>query len=132
MSIFSRDCLSVIVKTTLYPRTHATSASAHAGVAGSSFDDRAAGLQQSLALGFVDHRDGDAVLHGAARIQIIGFHVHFGGNVFRTRFRRIRGVLPIASRMLLHFIDGIFSCKTAVQSRLETSAKPVQRSFLNP
>ena len=35
---------------------------AQAGIAGSAFDDRAAGLEQALALGFVDHGDADAVL----------------------------------------------------------------------
>ena len=53
----------------------------HSGVAGSALDDRAAGLQQSFALGFVNHRDGDAVLHRAAGIQIIGLHPHLGGKV---------------------------------------------------
>jgi len=40
-------------------------------------------------------------------------------------------VLNIASRMFLHFIGAIFSCKIAAQTRLEASRKPVQRSFLN-
>ena len=48
-----------------------------------AFDDGAAGLQQAFALGFVNHRDGDAVLHRAARIQIIGLHPHFGGQIAR-------------------------------------------------
>src|SRR6202171_4232871 len=41
---------------------------AHAGVAGGTFNDRAAGLEQALFLGIVDHADADAVFHGAARI----------------------------------------------------------------
>ena len=51
---------------------------AHAGIAGSAFDDRAAGLEQAFALGFVDHPDADAVLHRAAGIHVIGFDVDFG------------------------------------------------------
>src|SRR6266567_3731340 len=51
---------------------------AHAGIAGSAFDDRAAGLEQAFALGFVDHGDADAVLDRAAGIQVIGFDVHLG------------------------------------------------------
>ncbi len=49
------------------------------GVARGSLDDRAAGLQQALSFGIVDHRDADAVLHRAARIHVIGLDVHFGG-----------------------------------------------------
>ena len=77
---------------------------AHAGVARSAFDDRAAGLEQALALGFVDHGDADAVLHRAARIQVVGFDVHFGAKSLVMRFSRTSGVRPMVSRMLLHFI----------------------------
>ena len=66
---------------------------AHAGVSGSAFDDGAAGLEQAFALGFVDHPDADAVFHGAARIEIIGFHEDFGlnilGNAIEADERRV-------------------------------------------
>ncbi len=42
-----------------------------AGVAGGRLDDRAAGLQLPLALGRLDHREPDPVLHRAARIQVL-------------------------------------------------------------
>ena len=48
------------------------------GIARRAFDDRAAGLEQSFALGFIDHGNADAVLHRTARIQIVGLDVHFG------------------------------------------------------
>src|SRR6267143_790737 len=48
----------------------------HAGIAGSSFDNRAAWFQQALLLGFVNHGDADAVLHGAAGIGKFRFDVN--------------------------------------------------------
>ena len=49
------------------------------GIARGSLDDRAAGLQQALAFGIVDHGDADAVLHRAARIHVIDLDVHVRG-----------------------------------------------------
>ena len=49
----------------------------HAGIARSAFDNRAAGLEQALALGVVDHGDADAVFHRAAGIQVVGLDVDF-------------------------------------------------------
>ena len=51
---------------------------AHSRIAGSAFDDGAAGPQQTFALGFVNHGGADAVFHRAARIQVIGFDVNLG------------------------------------------------------
>src|ERR1700733_14308262 len=56
---------------------------AHARVAGSAFDDGAAGFQFTSALGFVNHGDADAVFHGAAGIHVIGLDPDFGGRIFR-------------------------------------------------
>ena len=47
----------------------------HAGIAGSAFNDGAAGLEQALFFGVVNHGDADAVFHGAAGIDVIGFDV---------------------------------------------------------
>jgi len=55
-------------------------APAHAGVAGGTFNDRAAGLEQALFLGIVDHADADAVFHGAARIGEFRFDVEFAAS----------------------------------------------------
>ncbi len=66
---------------------------AHAGVARSAFDDRAAGLEQAPALGLVDHGDADAVFHRAAGIEVIGFDVHLGlavlGHAIQAHQRRV-------------------------------------------
>src|SRR6202521_5544481 len=48
---------------------------AHAGVARSAFNDRAAGLQKAFFLGFVDHADADPIFHGAAGIGEFRFDV---------------------------------------------------------
>ncbi len=53
----------------------------HASIARRAFDDRAAGPQHAFSLGFIDHVDGDAVFHGAARIEIFGLHIQFGENI---------------------------------------------------
>ena len=42
---------------------------AHAGIAGSAFDDGAAGLEQAFFFGVVNHGDADAVFHRAAGID---------------------------------------------------------------
>jgi hypothetical protein len=48
----------------------------HAGISGSAFDDRAAGLEQAFFFGVINHGDADAVFHGAAGIDVIGFDVN--------------------------------------------------------
>jgi len=48
----------------------------HAGVAGSAFDDGAAGLEQAALFRIVNHGDADAVFHRAAGIGVVGFDVH--------------------------------------------------------
>ena len=45
----------------------------HAGVAGRSFNDRAAGLEEAAFFRVVDHSDADAIFHRAAGIGVIGF-----------------------------------------------------------
>lgn len=55
---------------------------AHAGVAGSAFDDGAAGFEEAFALGLVDHPDADAIFDGAAGVEVIGFDVDGRLNVF--------------------------------------------------
>src|SRR5580704_9527706 len=47
----------------------------HAGVSRSAFDDRAARLQQAFSFGVVDHGDADAVLYGAAGVDVVRFDV---------------------------------------------------------
>ena len=54
-----------------------------AGVAGSPFDDGAAGLEFAGAFGFFDHGDADAVFYRAAGIHVVGFDPDFGGGIFR-------------------------------------------------
>ena len=49
---------------------------AHAGIAGSAFDDGAAGLEQALFFGLVNHGDADAVFHRAAGIDVVGLDVN--------------------------------------------------------
>ncbi len=49
---------------------------ADACVAGSCFDDRAAGFDLAFPLGGFDHGDTDAILHGKAGIEIL----HLGKN----------------------------------------------------
>jgi len=48
----------------------------HPGIAGGALDDRAAGLQQTLFLGVIDHGDADAVFHRAAGIDVVRFDVN--------------------------------------------------------
>ena len=74
-----------------------------AGVARGRLDDRAAGLELAGRLGGLDHPGRDAVLHGAAGVEVL----HLGQDD-RSRRRRSRepmdfdslssGVLPIRSR----------------------------------
>src|SRR6266404_1676149 len=47
----------------------------HSRIPGSAFDDGAARLEQAFFLGVIDHGDADAVLHGAAGIDIVGFDI---------------------------------------------------------
>ncbi len=54
----------------------------HAGVAGSSFDDGAAGFQFAGTFGFIDHPQADAVFHRAAGIHVVGLDPDFGGKAF--------------------------------------------------
>ena len=51
---------------------------ADAGVAAGRLDDGAPGLEQALALGRIDHADGDAVLHGPAGIDVLDLGEHLG------------------------------------------------------
>src|SRR5205814_10396015 len=44
---------------------------ADAGIAGGGLDDRPAGPEPALPLGSLDHREADAVLHRAARVEIL-------------------------------------------------------------
>ena len=44
---------------------------ADAGVAGGGLDDDAAGLQQTLGLGVVDHGLGDTILHAAGGVEVL-------------------------------------------------------------
>src|SRR5207302_3205944 len=66
---------------------------AHAGIAGGAFDDGAGGLEETLALGFVDHGNPDAVLDRTAGIQVIGFDVDLGfavaGDTIEANDRRM-------------------------------------------
>lgn len=55
---------------------------AHAGVAGSAFDDGAAGFEEAFALGFVNHPNADSVFYGAARVEVIGLDVDGRLDVF--------------------------------------------------
>src|SRR5258708_6532423 len=55
-------------KNTLVTANRRDQRQAHAGVAGSAFYNRAAGLEQAFLLGFIDHADADAIFHGAAGI----------------------------------------------------------------
>ena len=48
----------------------------HAGVAGSAFDDGAAGLQQAALFRIINHGDADAVFHRAAGIDVVGLDVN--------------------------------------------------------
>ena len=70
-----------------------------AGVARRGLDDGAARLQQTVALGGVDHGDGGPVLHAAAGVE----HLELRDEVALqarapTRPSRTSGVLPIRSR----------------------------------
>ncbi len=56
---------------------------AHSRVAGSAFDNGAAGFEEAFALGFVDHPGGDTIFYGAAGIHVIGFDVDFGFDILR-------------------------------------------------
>ena len=40
-----------------------------------AFDDGAAGLEQALLLGLVDHGDADAIFYGAAGVDVVGLDV---------------------------------------------------------
>ena len=60
------------------------------------------GLQQAVALGRVDHRDRDAVLHAAARdctVSTLASSVHCRPSASLSRRRRTSGVLPTRSRI---------------------------------
>jgi hypothetical protein len=48
----------------------------HAGISGSPFDNRAAGLQQALFLGFINHEDPDTIFYGTAGIGKFRFDVN--------------------------------------------------------
>ena len=48
----------------------------NAGIAGSRFDDRLAGLQCPGALRILDDGDREAVLHRAERIEELALHIH--------------------------------------------------------
>ena len=74
-STFSLDCLSVMVKTIFVAAHRGDQGQPHAGVAGSAFDDGAAGLQQAALFRIVDHGDADAILHRSAGIDVVGFDV---------------------------------------------------------
>src|SRR5579862_274868 len=51
---------------------------AHSGVAGSAFNDGAAGLEQAALFRVVNHGDADAVFHRAAGIDVISLDVDLG------------------------------------------------------
>jgi hypothetical protein len=79
-SIFSFDCLSVVVKMQRYPLT--------------AFDDRAARLQLSGAFGILDHLDRNAVLDRVAGVERLELdeHVrvgHAARNGIDTHHRRM-------------------------------------------
>ena len=57
---------------------HAGQREADAGVARGRLDDRAAGLQQTVALRALDHADADAVLHREAGIEELDLHEDVG------------------------------------------------------
>ena len=54
---------------------------AHARVAGRRLDDRAAGLQPAVRLRRLDHGDGRAVLHAAARVEVLELGQEMAGQV---------------------------------------------------
>ena len=56
---------------------------ADARVPGGRLDDRAAGTQPPVALGGLDHREPDAVLHGAARVEVLELGEDRPGHVAR-------------------------------------------------
>ena len=69
-----------------------------AGVARRRLDDRAARLQQTVALGRVDHGDRRPVLHAAAGVRRLELGHDLAGEVGApTRRSRTSGVLPIRS-----------------------------------
>ena len=81
----------------------------HAGISGCALDNRAAGFQQASALGIINHRDADAILHRAAGIQVVHFDVDFRRQALAVmRFNRTSGVCPMDSRMFLHFMARLF------------------------
>ena len=57
---------------------------ADAGVPGRRLDDGGARLEAAVALGVLDHREGDAVLDAAARVQALELAEH-GGAAFGGR-----------------------------------------------
>src|SRR3989442_2797009 len=67
---------------------------AHAGVAGSAFDDRAAWFEQAFLFGIVDHADADAILDGAARVHEFGFNVNLGFQALRDAVQANQGRVP--------------------------------------
>src|SRR5262249_18396219 len=69
----------------------------HSSVAGSAFDDRAAGLEQARAFGFVDHGDADTVLHRAAGVGHLGLDPDLGLEALRNT------VQPYQRRMAHRF-----------------------------
>ena len=78
------------------------------GVAGRGLDDRPAGPQPAVALGGLDHRQADPILHGAAGVQVLELGEELAGNVAAEALepddRRLpdevedRRVLPAAHR----------------------------------
>ncbi len=98
---------------------------AHAGVARSAFDDRAAGLQFAGALGFVDHRKADAVFHRPAGIHVVGLDPHFGGEFFRefiqANDRRVAD--GFENVVALHVACSLLLMREWGQSRVEKLTK---------
>jgi hypothetical protein len=65
---------------------------AHTGVARGGFDDGAAGLQASVLLGSLDHREGDAVLDGTPRVRPLALHVDVVAGPEKPVDADVRGV----------------------------------------
>ena len=64
----------------------------HAGISGCTLDNCSAWFEQAFALGIINHRDADAILHRAAGIQVVHFRVDFrrksGGDAVQPHQRR--------------------------------------------
>src|SRR4029077_19851238 len=79
----------------------------HAGVAGGAFDDGAAGLQQAFFFGVIDHGDANAVFHGAAGIQHLGFNPDL-------RFQALRHAVEPNQRRVAHSFNNVVATHPSV------------------